>query len=216
MIRPEELDAALLAIVSLYSRLGPLWETLRPAYDSRHKWISDYVLALVAGHESVAYLIATVLLNAGDELRTANSDADYAHLTRLVVEGLRYDSPVQLLGRRVSAETHVNGHVLRAGDRVFLHVGCANRDPRLFSEPEVFNPLRSGPPALSFGAGRCQCVGRSLAIREAILFLATLANRSCAVQIAHERVRWNNGLAGRGFRTLPAVVRLTERHSGAA
>lgn len=203
-----DLLRALLAIVTLYARLAGKRETLGDANVDRHQWISDYLLALVAGHESTAYLLATIFLNAGGERGAlAVAGVDRRALGKLVGEALRFDSPVQLIGRRVSEDLNINEQVFRAGDRVFLHLGAANRDPRVFEEPTVFNPSRTGAAPLSFGWGPSQCIGRSLAVREALALLSTLAAQRLWFEIRHDQVSWENGLAGRGFQSLPARLR---------
>jgi cytochrome P450 len=203
--RPGDIDAALYSIVSLYGRLAGKCKAPGASAGDRHRWISNYILALVAGHESAAYLIGTALLFS-PEICQGVAALDRRRLGHVVLEALRYDSPIQLMGRRVVEDLSINGRALQAGDRVFLHIAAANRDPRVFRRPDAFDPERSDPPPLSFGLGASQCIGRGLAVRQSVVFLSTAVEQGYPIAIDRARVERNNGLAGRGFRALPARV----------
>lgn len=97
----------------------------------------------------------------------------------------------------------MRGCTLRAGQRVFLHIGAANRDPSVYASPEVFDPDRAGPAPLSFGWGQNQCIGRSLALSSAVIFLMVLAERGQRIEVDGTRAEWSSGLAGRGFCRVP-------------
>ena len=199
----DDFQLSLFALVSLYSKLSSRADP-QLLREDRHRWISNLVLVLAAGHESTAYVLGTVLLRWAKP-HTSTS----AHLQRLrqvVTEAIRYDNPVQMIGRRATSELEVNKHRISKGDRVYLHIGAANRDPRMFAEASEFNPERSGPPPLSFGVGRSQCIGRSLAMDAAITFLSTMIESNVSLKIDRSGVRWNNGLSGRAFSVLPATV----------
>lgn len=208
----EEFKRSLFAILSLYRWVvskgcGPATEM----YHVRHRWAADYLLNIVAGHESAAYLIATVLLSAGTGSACLSSARDDYHLlSRIINEAIRFDSPVQLIGRKAMTEFSINGRQVRAEDRIFLHIGAANRDAQAFDRPDVFDPDRAGPPHLGFGTGPSRCIGASLALQESVTFLSTLAARRQRLEVNRRGIRWDHGLAGRGFNHLPACLRRNE------
>jgi cytochrome P450 len=93
-------------------------------------------------------------------------------LSGLVEESLRLGPPANLiLFRDSSAEIRCPGGIIPSGARIVLPLDRLNRDPASFERADAFEPDRSGPPHLAFGAGRHMCVGLHLAraiIRTAI------------------------------------------------
>jgi cytochrome P450 len=82
----------------------------------------------------------------------------------LVEESLRLGPPAHLiLFRDAAGEIECPGGVIPSGARIVLPLDRLNRDPDCFAEAEAFDPGRSGPPHLAFGAGRHMCVGLHLA-----------------------------------------------------
>lgn len=82
----------------------------------------------------------------------------------LVEESLRLGPPAHLiLFRDASDEIECPGGKIPSGARIVLPLDRLNRDPAWFPEAEAFDPGRSGPPHLAFGAGRHMCVGLHLA-----------------------------------------------------
>lgn len=165
--------------------------------DDRERWIADYALTLVAGHESTAFALGTALQMLEDPAARPGRASDLrAHL----LEALRFDSPIQLIGRVARDDVDL-GSVgrIRAGERVFLHVGAANRDPARFAVPDRFDPRRRSGGLLAFGLGASRCVGMNLALVEAEVFLAAalrfLGDRPLCVHASG----FEHGLAGRSF-----------------
>jgi cytochrome P450 len=82
----------------------------------------------------------------------------------LVEESLRLGPPEHLvLLRDAAEEIECPGGIIPAGARIALPLDRLNRDPACFERPDAFEPDRSGPPHLAFGAGRHMCVGLHLA-----------------------------------------------------
>jgi cytochrome P450 len=125
-------------------------------------------------------------------------------LDDLADEVLRYDAPVQLVGRVASADTKIGGASVRAGELVLAMLGAGNRDPARFGDPEVFDVRRKGTAPLSFGGGIHRCLGAPLARVEAGEFLTGLLRRFPALALAGDPVR--EGVVFRGFSDLPVTV----------
>jgi cytochrome P450 len=53
-------------------------------------------------------------------------------------------------------------------------LGAANRDPRVYAEPDRFDPRREGPPHLAFADGAHACLGATLSRTEAQVALDAL------------------------------------------
>jgi len=82
----------------------------------------------------------------------------------LLVETLRHDPPVRAMRRVAVRDTRVAGVDIAKGDLVILDVAAANRDPEVFTDPEAFDPERSGPSPLTFGSPPRVCPGRDHAV----------------------------------------------------
>jgi cytochrome P450 len=74
----------------------------------------------------------------------------------------RWQSPVGMVPREVTRDEVVEGVQLHKGDRVFFMYSGANRDPRVFTDPEVYDITRDTAPSLAFGAGPHFCAGAAV------------------------------------------------------
>lgn len=82
----------------------------------------------------------------------------------LVEESLRLGPPTHLvLFRDAAREIACAEGVIPAGARIVMPLDHLNRDPACFADADTFDPGRSGPPHLAFGAGQHMCVGQHLA-----------------------------------------------------
>ena len=76
-----------------------------------------------------------------------------------VEEALRFDSPVQLTSR-VGYDTNLAGVAIRPGTGLATLLGAGNRDPRRFTDPARFDPMRPDGGPLSFGGGAHSAAGQ--------------------------------------------------------
>ncbi len=165
------------------------------------------LLLLGAGFETTVNLLgnAVVLLDAHrdqwDALR-----ADPAGWDGAVEEVLRHDSPVQITGRSITRDAEFAGIPLRAGTRVTLLLGAANRDPAVFHEPARFDVTRSNAREhLAFSGGIHYCLGAGLARLEGVVGLRTLTERFPRLRVAGRPVRRDLQTL-RGFEHLPVTL----------
>lgn len=118
---------------------------------------------LVAGYASTTFLIGTgtrnLLLNP-DQLEALRNDDKL--IDGAVEEMLRFDAPAQLVDRCAAVDTELGGHAFKAGDRITVVVGSADRDPGSFEDPDQFLITRDADAHLSFGAGIHHCIGAPL------------------------------------------------------
>jgi len=121
-------------------------------------------LILVAGTETTTNSLssALVLLERRRELR-AGLTGDRAAIRRAVEEFLRFETPVQGLSRTLPRDLELHGMKLRAGERVHLLFGSANRDERVFARADQLDVTRDPNPHLAFGFGVHFCLGAYLA-----------------------------------------------------
>jgi len=122
-------------------------------------------------------------------------DVPRLEYTRAVVaESMRLYPPAWTMGRRAMEPHTIGGYAIPAGALVIMSQWIAHHDPRWWQEPEVFAPerwMKSEPSAalessapsrpkyayFPFGGGSRICIGESFAWTEAILLLATIAQR---------------------------------------
>lgn len=82
-----------------------------------------------------------------------------------------------------------------------LLLGAANRDARIWSRPELFDPARQGADrALGFGLGRHRCLGAALAIAQVAEVLRAVLDRVGQLRVVDYRPR--SMLSARGPESL--------------
>ncbi len=168
--------------------------------------ISMCTTLMIAGHETTRNLIANgmlTLLRHPDDLRRLQ-ERDEALLTSAIEEMLRYESPIQRGWRRIAEDIELHGQRLHEGQLLYLMLGAANRDPRLFDEPEDFLMDRKPNRHVAFGMGVHFCVGAPLSRLEAkIAFLALLGLPD--LQLTVDDVEWTASITHRGLESLPVA-----------
>ena len=120
-------------------------------------------------------------------------------------EALRFESPVQAFFRTTTRAVTVDGIRLGPEEKVLAFFGAANRDPRGWRQPELFDITRKVAKNVAFGAGIHFCVGAMLARLEAEILLTALARRIKTIAPAGPPQRLlNNAL--RGLTSLPVTI----------
>lgn len=135
-------------------------------------------LLLVAGHETTVNLIANgvlAMLRHRDHWATLSQESGSA--AAIVEETLRYDPPVQLVGRIAGEDMRISGVDIPAGDTMVLLLAAAHRDPAVTERPDEFDPTRDTIRHLAFGLGPHFCLGAPLARLEAAVALSAVAKR---------------------------------------
>ena len=134
--------------------------------------------AIVAGHETTLAAAANLAYQLGADPELQRRLAEHPELAGPAVdECLRHRSPVQSFFRTVTRDVEVAGTELRAGDKVMLLYGAANRDPGVFADPDRFDldryeSERDARRHLAYGFGVHRCAGAHLADVELRLLLA--------------------------------------------
>ncbi|MCL8024469.1 cytochrome P450 [Nocardioides bruguierae] len=125
------------------------------------------MVLFLGGVESTAGLIATTfkLLAENPEQRELVL-ADPSLIPSAVDEAVRWNTPLQLVGRTAAKEVELHGTTIPEGGRVVLVYGAANRDPRRFEAPDEYRVTRGRFNHLGFGEGLHGCLGRPLALLE--------------------------------------------------
>ena len=171
--------------------------------------VATCILLLFAGHETTTNHIANGLLSLlrfPQELELLREDPDLA--PRAVEELLRYDGPSGAQVRVVKVEQELRGKVLKPGDRVFLMLNAANRDPEAYEQPDRLHLARGGPAHLTFGFGMHICLGFPLARMEGQVALPAVARhwKQIALAVPEANLAWLNSMVFRGMTSLPLRV----------
>lgn len=161
-------------------------------------------LMIVAGNETTTKLLGNALYwlwRNPDQRDLVRRNP--ALVPRWVEETLRYDNSTQALARILNRDVELHGEKLRAGERVVLLIGSANRDERVFPDPDRFDLLRDTRASLSFGQGTHYCLGASLARLEAVVALEELWRRMPHYEIDPAGIVRVHSVNVRGFAALP-------------
>jgi len=172
--------------------------------------VATCILLLFAGHETTTNHIANGLLSLlrfPSELNVLREQPEIAQ--RAIEELLRYDGPSGAKVRVVKVEQELRGKTLKPGDRVFIMLNAANRDPEAYEQPDRLHLARGGPAHLTFGFGMHICLGFPLARMEGQVALPAVARhwRKIALAVPEERLEWLNSMVFRGMTSLPLVVK---------
>jgi cytochrome P450 len=176
--------------------------------------VSTALLLLVAGFETTVNLIGngTVALLGGPE-HWERLREDPALVPAAVEELLRYDSPVQVTARTATEDVDLDGTAIPKGTAVIVAIGGANRDPRVFGQPDRLMIDRPNASRhLAFSLGTHHCLGAALARLEGRIAVEELTRRYPRLELAGPPVR-RPLLVVRGFDTVP--VRAPARSAGA-
>ncbi|MEO5877730.1 MAG: cytochrome P450 [Streptosporangiaceae bacterium] len=168
--------------------------------------IAFLFLMVVAGNETTTKLLANALYWGWKHTlvpRVLNEPVD-----AWIEETLRYDTSSQQLARTVTGDLTLHGRTVPAGSRLLLLIGAANRDPRVFPDPDRYDLDRDTSQIISFGAGRHYCLGANMARLEAQIALTELTARICDYDIDEEAAARVHSSNVRGFATLPMTVTL--------
>lgn len=140
--------------------------------------LQNCIFILNAGHETTTNLIGNSLVTLARWPREKEELIAHPDLTRSAIEEvLRFESSNQLGNRVTTADTEIGGVPMPKNTRITICIGAANRDPDIFSDPQIFRIKRSPNRHLAFASGIHQCVGLNLARLEGRVALEMFLQR---------------------------------------
>jgi cytochrome P450 len=181
-VRDDEGDGAGLTDTEVRDQLVTFYLAGHETTSQALTW-TMYLLALHPEVEARLYAELAAVLG---ERAPGFEDVEALQYTeRVVRESMRLYPPVYALARKAAVATAIGDYTVPAGSDVALWIYLAHHDPRWFPQPERFNPDRYDDAAtdaprhayLPFGSGARTCVGKTFAMIEAVLILATIARR---------------------------------------
>lgn len=144
---------------------------------------------IMAGAESTGALVnhsVLALLRHPDQLARLRAQPEL--LPTAIDELGRFDFPTKFVTRYTLEEIEVGGQKIEAGELIFASPGAANRDPRVFDDPDALDVTRPTGPTITFGAGAHFCLGASLARVEAREMIGQLIRRYSEIEQTSEPV----------------------------
>jgi hypothetical protein len=177
--------------------------------------LATALLVLAAGFETTVNLIGNgiALLQEHPEQRALLAEQP-ALWPNAVDEMLRFDSPVQRTARRALHDTEISGVPVRREELVIILLGAANRDPKVFDDPNRFDVTRRGAGKhLAFSSGIHYCLGAALAKMEGEVALRALYQRFPDLTLVGEPHRRPTSNL-RGFDRMTATLTPASRESG--
>lgn len=170
---------------------------------TQDEMISTLVLLLFAGHETTTNLIANGLywlLREPQQLARLKTEPKL--IASAVEEILRYEGPAQTVVRLAKEDVRLDNAEIRRGDRLFLALNAAARDPAVFEDAEAFKIDRRRSPHMAFGLGVHFCLGAPLARLEGQIALDRLLARLAHLRLETAAPRWTDDLVTRGMQEL--------------
>lgn len=136
--------------------------------DTTRNLLSGGLLALMEHPEQYAWLMADL----EGRLATAREEL------------LRWTSPVIYMRRTAKHDADLAGQAIKAGDKVVMYFGSANRDPAAFDRPDVLDLSRGENAHIAFGTGPHGCLGQHLARIEIDAMLREVLGRMKDFELA--------------------------------
>ena len=156
-----------------------------------HELAPFFILLAVAGNDTTrtAISLGMSLLAENPEQRKLWQDDLEGTTATAVEEIVRCASPVTFMRRTVTRDLVLSDTELSEGDKLILFYGAANRDPRVFPDPERFDVRRDPNPHVGFGGpGPHFCLGAHLARRELAVIFKQLLTRLPDIEVVGEPV----------------------------
>jgi cytochrome P450 len=164
-------------------------------------------LVLAAGFETTVNLLGNgirILLDTPEHLETLRTNPEL--WPTAVEEILRLDSPVQLSARIAAKDTVIEGTRIQRGEGIIIYLAGANRDPKVFEDPNRFDIRRENAGKhLSFSGGRHFCLGAALARAEGEVGLRTFFERFPDARLGGTGARRETRVL-RGWASLPIAL----------
>ena len=167
------------------------------------------ITLLVAGNETTSNLIANTLdvLAAAPNLWGRLRD-DRELIPTFIEEMVRWRSPTQTIFRTTTEPTEIGGTRLPAGSVIALGVGAANRDPRVWTDPDEMDLDRDLRDHLGFGSGAHYCIGAPFSRLETEKLLHAMLDRYDRIEPGEVKAqRQTESPFIYGFRRLPLVFK---------
>ena len=163
----------------------------------------NFFLLIIAGNETTRNALSggvQALCEHPEQFDRLRRDPSL--LPQAIEEMLRWVSPVMQFRRTATCDTKIGDQEIRKGQKVVMYYGAANRDPRIFENPEVFDITRKPNPHIAFGTGTHFCMGSHIAKLEMRVTLEEFLRRFPNMRLAGPPERLQSNFIS-GIKRLP-------------
>jgi cytochrome P450 len=172
--------------------------------------VSDILLhcdnLIVAGQETARHAIAGGVLALVDAPRQWSLlQDDESLLPTAAEEILRWTSPGMHVLRTAMREVPLGDVVVREGDAVTVWNASANRDAKVFDQPDVLDLTRTPNRHLALGVGAHYCLGAALVRLELSALLVALRRSVRGIALTGPVTRLRSNLIG-GYTAVPVAL----------
>jgi cholest-4-en-3-one 26-monooxygenase len=175
--------------------------------------IQESLLILVGGDETTRHVITggMLALIQNPDARRALAASPSA-IPTAVEEMLRWVTPIKNMNRTATRDTELGDRKIREGEKVLLLYESANRDERVFPEPDRFDAGRTPNDHVAFGGyGAHFCLGAALARLELrVMFEELLAGLPELALDPQSPPRWRPSNFIVGIEHMPVVFQAQE------
>lgn len=156
----------------------------RPLTDHEIITITDHLY--IGGNETTTFALTSALWIMLREPGLYERLRDHRELVEVFIEeAMRIESPTQGLFRLVAADTQIAGVALPAGSVVHIRYASANRDERMFADPDNIDLERSNVRRhMAFSLGEHHCPGHGLSRLEQNLALNAILDRLANLRLS--------------------------------
>ena len=158
-----------------------------------------FLLMVIAGNETTRNTLTGGLMALTDNPEEREKLLkDPALISNATDEMLRWVTSVIYFRRTATKDTNIRGQDIKAGDKVVMWYGSANRDEDIFEDGHLFRVDRDNAKKhLAFGAGEHLCLGNRLGHMQIRILFEELLDRFPNIHSTSDPVRIpSNFLAG--------------------
>ncbi|WP_426574045.1 cytochrome P450 [Aquihabitans sp. McL0605] len=170
--------------------------------------VSIYTAVLAgAGNETTGRLIGwltKLMAEHPDQRRAVHQDRSL--LPKVIDETLRFEPTGHATARYVTEDIEYYGTTVPAGSPILISLAAANRDPRHFTNPDVFDIHRADTQHLTFGYGLHYCLGANLARLEGRVALDEMLNRFPEWDVDYSGMSLFPTSTVRGWESMPVLL----------
>ncbi|MGP9022783.1 cytochrome P450 [Streptomyces sp. BR1] len=142
-------------------------------------------VVLQAGFQTASRFLVTGLLAL---LRIPPEQRVLVDNDKAVNELVRFAGPVHVESRACVHDTVLGDQKIRKGEIVSMFLGAANRDPKMFADPESLQWDRTPNRHLAFGRGPHACLGAQVAVQVARIAFGAIGHRYPNARLVSEPV----------------------------
>lgn len=172
---------------------GWMYDTIRKNRSNPRVVTDNYLHSmmmaiLVAAHETTSTATANAIIHLLSVPGLWQKLHHNPHMIPAAAEEcLRYAGPIVAWRREATEDTEVGGVKIAKGDKLFLVMAAANRDPEQFENPDLLDIQRDNASEhLSFGYGAHQCLGKNIGRMEMCVILEELTRRIPYLQLPEQ------------------------------